>query len=93
MDIGTEEEKKWLEEVKSEVAYYDSILFHKNIAKAQREAYNRDRTDIELLRNKILIEVDFKQKIVIGIGPRQINADYYESRNRLRTCLGNSTFK
>ena len=75
------------------MAYYDSILFHRNIAKAQREAYKRDRTNTELLRNKIMIEVDFKQKIIIGLGPRQINTDYYDNRNRLRTCLGNKKFK
>lgn len=69
--------------------YFDYILFHKNIAKAQREAYKRDRTNVELLKNKIMIEVDFKQKIIIGFGPRQINTEYYDNRNRLRTCLGN----
>ena len=72
----------------AEVDNYDSILYHKNIARSQRDAYNRDRTDVEVLRNKIMIDVDFKQKIVLGPGPRQINSDFYDKRNRQRTCLG-----
>lgn len=77
-----------VKELSAEVDYYDAILYHKNIARAQREAYNRDRTDVDVLRNKIMIDVDFKQKIVLGAGPREINSDFYDSRNRSRTCLG-----
>lgn len=68
------------------------IMFHQNVARAQRLAYNTHRTDVDYLRGKILIEVDFKQKILIGFGPRQINTEYYDSRNRQRTCLGNWIF-
>ena len=39
-----------------------------------------------MLRNKILIEMDFKQKIVIGRSPRQVNEEYYKQVQR--TCLG-----
>ena len=61
-------------------------MFHKNVAKVQRSAYNTQRKDINLLRDKILIEIDFKEKIVIGLSPRQINKDYYNQQ--LRSCLG-----
>ena len=64
------------------------IMFHQNVARAQRLAYNNHRTDVNHLRDKIMIEVDFKQKILIGFGPRQINTEYYDNRNRQRTCLG-----
>ena len=77
-----------IKELSVEVDYFSAILFHKNIARAQREAFTRDRTNVEWLKNKIMIEVDFKQKIILGNGPRQINTDYYDNRNRLRTCLG-----
>ena len=51
---------------------YEAINFHKNISECQRLAYNRDRKNLELLRNGILIEIDFKQKVTIGLSPRQV---------------------
>lgn len=39
------------------------------------------------LKNNILIEVDFKQKIKIGMSPRQVNTEYYNQQDR--SCLGN----
>lgn len=39
---------------------------HHNNAKRQRKAYNHHRSDKKLLKNTILIEIDFKQNIVIG---------------------------
>ena len=52
----------------------------------QRKAYNEHHKNKDKLRNKILIEFDFKQKIVIGMSPRQVNDEYY--RQLQRTCLG-----
>lgn len=67
---------------------YDAIEFHKNVARCQRIAYNNHRKNVDVLRGKIMIEVDFKQKIVIGMGgPRQVNSEYYEQQQR--SCLGN----
>lgn len=77
---------KLLEDISS----YEVLLFHQNIARAQRKAYNEQRTQVDELRNKLLIEVDFKQKITIGFGPRQVNTEYYDKRQRTRTCLGYS---
>ena len=48
--------------------------------------YNRDRESIELLQNHIVIELDFKQKIVTGMGPEQISYEYY--RQMQFSCLG-----
>lgn len=84
-----EENKTRLELVKDLLTYlkdYEVILFHKNIAKAQRIAYNKHRTSVDELKNKIMIEVDFKQKIVVGMSPRQVNGEYYTQISR--SCLG-----
>ena len=52
----------------------------------QRKAYNEHRQIKDNLKNKLLIEFDFKQKIVIGMSPRQVNDEYYKQVQR--TCLG-----
>lgn len=64
----------------------DTINFHKNIAEAQRIAYNKHTSNVNELKNKILIEVDFKQRIVVGMSPRQVNSEYYSQISR--SCLG-----
>jgi predicted RNA binding protein with dsRBD fold (UPF0201 family) len=64
----------------------EAIEFHKNIARVQRTAYNQNRT-IENLNGKILIDIDFKQKFVIGMSPRQVSSEYYNQI--IRSCLGN----
>ena len=43
----------------------------------QRLAYNDHHKNKDKLRNKLLIEFDLKQKIVIGMSPRQVNDEYY----------------
>jgi hypothetical protein len=37
---------------------------HREIAKRQRDAYNRDKAN--LVSNTLLIELDWKQKVLIG---------------------------
>jgi hypothetical protein len=82
-------EKKKLEikNVLDDLLKYHLVMEHRRIAKIQRNAYNAQRKNIDLLRNKILIDVDFKQKITIGLSPRQVSTEYYEQEKR--TCLGN----
>jgi hypothetical protein len=65
---------------------YEILSFHKNIAKAQRNAYNLHCKNPDFLKNKLLIELDFKQKFVIGLSPRQISSEYYHQIQR--SCLG-----
>jgi hypothetical protein len=66
---------------------YQSILYHKKIAQLQRNSYNSQRkNENNFLKDKILIELDFKQKIVIGSGPRQKSEDYY--KQEVKTLLG-----
>ncbi len=57
------------------------------MARAQRLAYKKKHTNIDGLRNKILIETHFKQKILIDMSSRQANGEFYEQE--LRSCLGN----
>lgn len=42
----------------------ENIDFHHSIAKRQRESYNQMRKNLE--KDYILIEVDWKQKVLIG---------------------------
>ena len=69
-----------------ELNNYETITFHKNIAQSQRTVYSKNIEDAELLKGKILIELDFKQKFTIGLSPRQVNSEYYQQI--VRTCLG-----
>ena len=64
-----------------------AIQFHRKIAKVQREAYNKMRINEKLLENALLIDIDFKQKIVIGSSPRQISSEYF--KNIQKSLLGN----
>lgn len=73
-----------------EIDNYKEVMFHKFVASSQREAYNTQRKSVDILSRQIIIEADFKQKIPIGMGPRQPNKEYYEQV--LRNCLGWFTF-
>lgn len=86
--IENNEEKEVLKNTWNKILNYQTIQFHKSIASSQREAYNSFRKDVEKLRGKILIDVDFKQKIEIGISPRQKNQEYYNKELHARVCLG-----
>ena len=45
---------------------YGEFQIHMDVAKNQREFYNQNCQNKELLRDHILIDMDFKQKIRIG---------------------------
>lgn len=79
-------------EIIDDLEDYDCLWFHKNISRCQRLAYNKYRKNVDdILRNKVMIEIDFKQKIVIGLSPRQINNEYYNQK--IRSCLGKFIYK
>lgn len=84
-----DELKKKLDEIDSTINSlkdYDTIQVHKNIADIQRQAYKKHNSNVEDLKGKILIEVDYKQKITVGMSPRQVSSEYYNQISR--TCLG-----
>lgn len=78
--------KKQIETILVLLKDLESIEFHKNISKNQRKIYVEQITNKDLLSNKVLIECDFKQKILIGTSPKQVNSEYYGQK--LRSCLG-----
>lgn len=70
---------------------YQELLYHKKIAQLQRNSYNSQRKNENyFLQDKILIDLDFKQKIVIGTGARQKSEDYY--KQEIRVLLGFGIF-
>jgi hypothetical protein len=69
---------------------FKALIFHKNIAFFQRKAYNIQRTNNDFLTQILLIEIDFKQKIVIPMSPRQVNAEFYKLQQR--SCLSKFIF-
>ena len=36
----------------------------------------------QLLSDSLLIEIDYKQKIIIGMSPRQTSGEYYKQQQR-----------
>jgi len=64
----------------------EAVREHQVNSKIQRDAYNFQRKNKDFLKTRILIDLDFKQKIVIGLSPIQVNSEYYNLDNR--TCLG-----
>ncbi|RNA02663.1 ubiquitin carboxyl-terminal hydrolase 7 [Brachionus plicatilis] len=62
----------------------ESINLHSDIANRQRDSYNSMRLNLE--NDYILIDMDWKQKIMIGLSPRQPSNEY---RNQVsRTLFG-----
>jgi hypothetical protein len=66
-----------LETYKKKNAKLEDIQFHKNCAAKQRSAYNEYRKNPRLLHRKLLIEMDYKQKISLGQGKVQIGSEYF----------------
>ena len=79
-------EKKEQRDTISKINELIAIQFHRKIAQVQREAYNKMRKDKLLLKDALLIDIDFKQKIVIGSSPRQISSEYF--KNIQKSLLG-----
>jgi hypothetical protein len=48
------------------------IDFHKKCASNQREAYNFQRSDPAFLEDCLVIEADYKEKIIVGDSVRQV---------------------
>jgi hypothetical protein len=65
---------------------------HKDFALRQRQVYNRQKSDLAFLEGKILIELDYKAQILLGLGPDQMNEDYYESNKKKVNLLSFGVF-
>lgn len=73
-------------EISEKINKLKLIKYHKQIAKRQRQSYNNMLIDVNLFEEGILIEMDFKQKVLIGMSPRQVSSEYY--KQQLRNVLG-----
>lgn len=66
---------------------YNLVLHHKITAYCQRDVYKYQISSKEILKNKIIIEMDYKQKITLGFNnQRQISNEFYKKKTR--SCLG-----
>ena len=63
------------------------MALHRNLGKTQRDCYNHMREDKRLLDDKILIVIDFKAKIKLAEGPRQLNNEFYEANSSVKERL------
>ena len=75
-------------EIIEKINHLKSIDYHKEIAQRQRNAYNRDRKEIESFNggSTIVIEIDYKQAITLSEGPRQLNSEYFEKNIKKVVC-------
>ena len=64
------------------IAYLKEVQFHRCIVNMQKNSYNSMKSDVNLLKGAIVIDLDFKQKVVIGDSPRMMSGEYYERQQR-----------
>ena len=60
--------------------------YHRSIAERQRKSY--ETMKMNLNEDSLFIEIDFKQKIKIGLSPRQINSEFYNQKQRIVLGFG-----
>jgi hypothetical protein len=56
-----------------------SLDFHRDIYKRQRSTYNKFRKDKNFLKNNLLIDFDYKEKLSVGHGP--LSESFYKQRS------------
>jgi hypothetical protein len=66
-----------------------TIIRHRLIANNQRKAYYNMKGDADFLKDKVLIDLDFKQQITLGLGPVQISSEYRvaDEDKKMVNCL------
>jgi hypothetical protein len=75
-------------EIRDHLFNLKQVYFHKRIANDQRYVFNQMRNDKDLLRDSIIIIMDYKQSILLDQGPIQLNAEFYSSKKSVG-LLGN----
>ncbi len=73
--------KKILERLKK----IELLDFHYNISRRQRDSYNRLKQNVP--DDTVFLELDFKERIKIGLSPEQISQEFYRLKSRY--VLGN----
>ena len=56
-----------MNKIKSKINLYGEIEFHKEIANKQRQYYKNHIEDTNLLKTALVLEMDFKAKIKLGL--------------------------
>ena len=72
--------------MKLKLKNYEAVEYHKEIARQQRQAYNFQRESVMELKDKLMIVLDYKQKIAVGMGARQVNSEFRNQKELV--CLG-----
>ena len=80
-------EIKLINSIRNRLDEIDLLDYHSLIAKRQRESYNYLKENFS--DDVIFIELDFKMKIKIGMGPEQYSQEFYNQKTRY--CLGKKT--
>ncbi len=75
---------KFLDSTLARLNKIELLDYHASIAKRQRESYNNLKENFS--DDVIFIELDFKMKIKIGMGPEQYSQEFYNQKTRY--CLG-----
>jgi len=70
--------KEQSREIISKIKDFQEVEFHRSVAKRQRNSYNEKLSDKELLKKWILIDFDFMEKLIVGIGPREISSSFFK---------------
>ena len=70
--------KERLETIIKKIEHIKELDFHREMAHKQRIVYNEMRKDNSYLKENLLIELDYKQKLLIGLGP--LSGSYYKQR-------------
>lgn len=65
-------------EIISKIKDLQEIEFHRSVAKRQRDYYNEKLLDKELLKKWVLIDFDFMEKLIVGVGPREISSSFFK---------------
>jgi len=60
--------------------------YHYSCANLQRKSYIEAKKNLK--DDEILIEFDFKQKIKIGLSPRQVSSEFYRDKSRYVLGIG-----
>ena len=76
---------KFLDNTMQRLKKIELLDYHALIAKRQRDSYNFWIKNFS--KDTLFIELDFKMKIKIGMGPQQCSQEFYNQKSRF--CLGN----
>jgi hypothetical protein len=69
-----------IEETISKIHKSQAIDYHKMVAKRQRDACNKMRNDAKYIAENLIIEIDFKQKVILSKSPKERSTDYYQQQ-------------